>query len=334
MTKLADWLQRIWYGQTQPIGLLPLSYLFRAAVSLRRLAYLKGWKRSERLPVPVIVVGNLTVGGTGKTPLTIWLAEFLRVSGLKPGIISRGYDGRRQDKPLAVFADTDPDEAGDEPVLIARRTGCPVYVFASRAEAGKALLAATDCNILIADDGLQHYALARDIEIAVVDGDRRFGNGACLPAGPLREPLERLGEVDMIVGRGEAQDGEYQMALKGEEAVSLTDENMRRPLAFFADTNVRAVAGIGFPARFFAGLKSAGLEIETREFPDHHRYLPEELGLDEGIPVLMTEKDAVKCLRFARANCWYVPVRAHLPPEFGNKLLQLLKAKRDGQKTA
>ena len=333
--KLADWLQSRWYGQTPPLGLVPFSSLFRGIVALRRMAYGRGWKSSQRLPVPVIVVGNLTVGGTGKTPLTIWLVEFLKASGYKPGVISRGYGGRKQAKPLAVNADSDPAEAGDEPVLIAKRTACPVYVFSRRAQAGRALLAENDCDVLIADDGLQHYALARDVEIAVVDGVRRFGNGLCLPAGPLREPVERLAEVDLTVCRGEPREGEFGMVLTCGDAVNLADETQAKPLAEFLGLKLRAVAGIGHPQGFFADLKAAGLSFEERAFPDHHRFVPEDLGPDDGACVLMTEKDAVKCRGFACERLWYVPLRAQLPPAFGETVLQLLKkVKPDGQKAA
>jgi len=333
-SSLSAWLQNQWYGASPPWGLVPLSYLFRRLVALRRLAYAKGWKPSQRMPVPVIVVGNLTVGGTGKTPLTLWLVEFLRGSGYRPGVISRGYGGRKQAKPLRVTADTDPAEAGDEPVLIARRTGCPVVVFPRRAEAGLALLAGYDCDVLIADDGLQHYALARDVEIAVVDGARRFGNGLCLPAGPLREPVGRLAEADLVVYRGSPQAGGYAMELDCGEAVSLSDASVTKPLSAFAGQRLRAIAGIGHPQGFFAMLKAAGLSFEERPFPDHHRFSPEDLGPDDGSLVLMTEKDAVKCRGFAKDGLWAVPLRARLPAEFGETVLQLLKVKRDGQKTA
>ncbi len=332
--KLAAWLQRRWYEPFAPLLLVPLSWLFRAAVALRRLAYRRGWKSARRLPVPVIVAGNLTVGGAGKTPLAIWLAEFLAAAGYKPGVISRGYGGCKRAEPLAVFPESDPFEAGDEPVLIARRTGRPVYVFSRRAEAGRALLAATDCDVLIADDGLQHYALARDVEIVVVDGERGFGNGYCLPAGPLREPIERLSEADLIVRRGEPREGEYLMTLVGDEAVNLADESLRKPLAGFVGVKLCAVAGIGNPGSFFTHLRKAGLDFEERPFPDHHRYRPEDLRFGDDVTVLMTEKDAVKCQGIAGERFWYVPVRAELPPEFGERLLQLLKARGDGQETA
>jgi len=331
---LANWLQNQWYGQRPPLGLVPFSGLFRGVVALRRLAYRQGWKPSQHLPVPVIVVGNLTVGGTGKTPLTIWLVEFLKASGYKPGVVSRGYGGRKQAKPVAVTADSDPAEVGDEPVLIAQRTGCPVFVFPYRAEAGRVLLAENDCDILLADDGLQHYALARDLEIAVVDGERRFGNGLCLPAGPLREPVERLAEVDLIVCRGQAREGEYPLALHCDQAVSLADPHLTKPLAEFVGQKLRAVAGIGHPQRFFADLKLAGLSVEERGFPDHHSFSADDLGPDDGTPILMTEKDAVKCRNFASERLWAVPLRAQLPPAFGETVLQLIKVKCDGQKTA
>ena len=332
---LADWLQSRWYDEKPPLGLVPLSGLFRGIVALRRMAYRRGWKQARRLPVPVVVVGNLSVGGTGKTPLAIWLVEFLKASGYKPGVVSRGYGGRKQAKPLAVTADSDPAEAGDEPVLIARRTACPVYVFPRRFEAGRALLSDNDCDILIADDGLQHYALARDVEIAVVDGGRRFGNGQCLPAGPLREPAGRLAEVDLVVCRGAPRPGEFGMALACGEAVNLADPSIKKPLADFIGVKLRAIAGIGHPQRFFAELRAAGLSFEERAFPDHHRFGPEDLGPDDGAQIVMTEKDAVKCRGFANGRLWAVPLRAQLPPAFGETVLQLLKkVKPDGQKAA
>jgi len=332
---LQDRLERLWYERMYPPSWLrPASALFGRVVALRRLAYRRGWKKSEGLPVPVIVVGNLTVGGTGKTPLVIWLAEFLSRSGYRPGVVSRGYGGARHERPSVVHAQSEPKWAGDEPVLIARRTGRPVCVHANRVEAGRTLLATQDCDVLIADDGLQHYALARDIEIAVVDGERRFGNGALLPAGPLREPVERLREVDFVVTRNRPGIGEYEMLLAGDEAVSLNDPNRRKPLAALAETPVHAVAGIGNPGRFFDFLRQAGLTVMTHPYPDHHAFAADDLRFGDALPVLMTEKDAVKCRALADARHWYLPVTAQLPPAFGENLLNLLKAKHDGRKTA
>lgn len=328
---LAGWLQRQWYAPHPSPLLIPPSWLFRAAVALRRAAYRRGWRKSEKLSKPVIVVGNLTVGGVGKTPLTIWLVEYLASVGFKPGVVSRGYGGSHRGPPLPVHADSDPAVAGDEPVLIARRTGVPVYVCRRRAEAGRALLAATDCDLIVADDGLQHYGLSRDVEIAVIDGDRRFGNGACLPAGPLREPRERLAEADLIVSRGAEGVDEFCLTLELGDAVNLADETLKRPLTEFAGVEqLYAVAGIGYPERFFANLKAAGLSFRERPFPDHHPFCLRDLEFGPGAEVLMTEKDAVKCRGFACERFWYVPLRGRLPDAFGEKLAQLLKAKRNG----
>jgi tetraacyldisaccharide 4'-kinase len=333
--RLSSWLQTEWYDKAAPNPLLlPLEKVFRRAAELRRRAYREGRKTAAKLPVPVIVVGNLTVGGTGKTPLVIWLAGFLKTQGFRPGIVSRGYGGAVGRKPLAVGPATDPRRAGDEPVLIAQRTGCPVCVFPKRAEAARALLANGGCDIVIADDGLQHYALARDIEIAVVDGTRRFGNGHCLPAGPLREPPERLRSVDLVVYSGDAAADGYAMSLDGGEAVNLRDEILRRPLETFANGPLYALAGLGDPRRFFAHLERFGLAFDGRAFPDHHAYRKEDLEFAGGAPLLMTEKDAVKCRALAEPGHWYVPVEARLPTAFGEHLSTLLKAKRDGQKTA
>lgn len=332
---LQRYAQKLWYGREQAAPWLqPLSGLFGRAVALRKLAYARGWKKAERLPVPVIVVGNLTVGGVGKTPLVIWLAEFLARAGYKPGVISRGYGGVRLNEPCRVDAQSNPRHFGDEPVLIAKRTGVPVCVYHQRADAGRLLLAETDCDLLIADDGLQHYALARDVEIAVIDGERRFGNGALLPAGPLREPVERLAEVDLIVTRNRPLAGEYEMKLIGGEAVNLLEPSLRKPLVDFIGGPVYAVAGIGYPDRFFDDLRRAGLTVEAHPYPDHYAYTVADLDFDDELPVLMTEKDAVKCASFAGAHHWIVPVAAELPPAFGETLLQLLKAKCDGRKTA
>jgi tetraacyldisaccharide 4'-kinase len=331
--RLIGWLQREWYEKPQPNPVLtPFEALFRQVVKLRRWLYRQGLKRVSHFPVPIIVVGNLTVGGTGKTPLVIWLAQFLREKGFKPGIVSRGYGASLGRRPLQVSENSDAHAVGDEPVLIVRRTGCPVFVFPERAEAAKVLLERTDCDIILSDDGLQHYALSRDLEIAVVDGVRRFGNGRCLPAGPLREPVERLNSVDLRIYSGKTPPNEYGMSLVGEMAVNVQDEGLKKPLRSFAGIALCAIAGIGNPKGFFSHLRNFGLEFDWREFPDHHKYRSEDLGFAQSHPVLMTEKDAVKCRAFATANFWYVPVEARLPTKFGENLLTLLKAKCNGPK--
>ncbi len=314
--------------------LQPLSGLFRAVVWLRRRAYRGGLLKVHKLSVPVIVVGNITVGGTGKTPLVAWLAGFLKEAGYAPGIVMRGYGGKARHWPQQVRPDSDPVVVGDEAVLLARHSQCPMAVGPDRAAAAQALIEHHACTVIIADDGLQHYALARDIEILVIDGVRRFGNGMCLPAGPLREPLSRLKEVDLVVTNGLAGRQEYPMKMVGGVARRLNDPLSECPLAQFAGQTVHAVAGIANPLRFFTSLRNAGLRIVEHPFPDHHAFKPEDVSFEDGAPVLMTEKDAVKCRRFARDHDWYVPVAAQPDPRLGERILTLLKGKTHGQEAA
>lgn len=321
-------LDRLWYGRSLlSLLLAPLGLLYGVLMRLRRLAYRVGYLRSTRVAVPVIVIGNVAVGGTGKTPLVIWLAEGLRRAGRRPGIVSRGYGGGARDWPRAVTADSDPREVGDEPVLIARRSGCPVMVDPNRVRAAEALLATRRCDIVIADDGLQHYALARDIEIAVVDAVRRHGNGRCLPAGPLREPLTRLRAVDLVMVNGGARAAECNFQLVGDVAVSLGSRQAPRPLADFSGQTVHAVAGIGRPERFFEHLRAHGLLVITHAFPDHHAFGAADILFDDHLPVLMTEKDAVKCRGFAAAVHWYVPVSARVDDACERRMRQLLETR-------
>ncbi|HEX7916961.1 tetraacyldisaccharide 4'-kinase [Rudaea sp.] len=314
---LAQRLPEIWYdAEPSPFWLRAFVPVYRGLRALHRVPYAFGWKKPQRLPVPVIVVGNLTVGGTGKTPLVIALVEALRARGRKPGVISRGYGGAADSAEL-LDAGNDAARVGDEPVLIRAATGVPVAVGRDRASAGRLLLANHDCDVLVADDGLQHLALSRDVEICVIDGERRFGNGLLLPAGPLREPLSRLDSIDFrICNGGEVQAGEVPMQLIGDTAVSLRDAGVQKPLRDFAGRRVHAVAGIGNPARFFAMLRSVGIEVVEHAFADHHAYAAGDLEFGDDAPVLMTAKDAVKCRAFARANCWQVPVRTNLPQAF------------------
>lgn len=314
---VADDLQQRWYEPDAPPAwwTLPLAALYGSVTGLRRWLYRRCWLRSVNLPVPVVVVGNVVAGGAGKTPLTIALVEGLRTRGMKPGVVSRGYGGTAG-TPMLLDAQPDPAVVGDEPALIKLRTGAPVAVGADRPGAARLLLD-QGVDLIVADDGLQHYTLARDLEICVVDGKRRFGNGRLLPAGPLREPVSRLREVDFVVcNGGEPQDGEVPMTLALGDAVSLGEPAQHRPLSAFAGRSVHGVAGIGHPMRFFEALRAHGVDVVEHAFPDHHRHAVQDLDFGDDLPVLMTEKDAVKCRAFAKPGWWGVPVTAQLPESF------------------
>lgn len=304
------------------LALLPLAGLFYLLTQARRALYRRGLLRALRLPVPVIVVGNLSVGGSGKSPLVVWLAQRLKAAGYRPGILSRGYGGRAAHWPQAVGPDSDPRLVGDEPVMIARLSGCPLFVAPDRVAAGRALLAAHPCDLLIADDGLQHYRLARDLEIAVIDGERRYGNGLPLPAGPLREPMSRLRAVRWRVAKGRAAPGEVPMAYRLGNARALARPEESRPLATFAGGRVHAIAGIGHPQAFFAQLRGLGLDLTEHPFPDHHAFHADEIRFDDANPVLMTHKDAVKCETLTGPQHWYVPLQAELPEAFAEEVLR------------
>jgi tetraacyldisaccharide 4'-kinase len=328
---LARWAQDIWYKDPFiGVWLCPLGFLFSDLVRFRKFLYRLGLLKTQAVPVPVIIVGNITVGGTGKTPLVIWLTRLLMEAGYRPGIISRGYGGTAKSWPQRVDANSSAERVGDEALLLAKQTGCPMAVGPLRADAAKLLLTQTDCDVIVSDDGLQHYALARTIEIAVIDGERRFGNGYCLPAGPLREPIERLQSVDFrVVNGGEAEDNEFSMRLAGDNAINLAT-GRQKPLQDFSTTECHALAGIGNPERFFKLLGAAGVSFTTRSFPDHYKFAPHDIEFNDDKPVLMTEKDAVKCTAFAGPQHWYVPVKAVLTPEFSERLLNLLKTKHNG----
>jgi len=336
-------LAKLWYGRPGVLAALltPFSWLFAAIIAVRRAAYRAGVLRAHRASVPVVVVGNLSVGGTGKSPLVAWLVLRLRERGVRAGILSRGY-GARIDGALRVEPDTDPRAAGDEAVMLAQLTQAPVVVAPRRA-AGVALLEAAGVDLIVCDDGLQHLALARDLEIVVIDAQRGFGNGRLLPAGPLRELPSRLATVDFVVVQGARVDatgtdvprawqgwhGTFGMQLTLQAAQPLrTDtraasinESSARPLAEFVGARVHAVAGIGNPTRFFAALRAAGLAPIEHPFPDHHVFRATDLEFGDTAPVLMTAKDAVKCRAFADARCWQVPAAAQVEPDDGCALL-------------
>ena len=328
-------LEEIWFGKHPArVVLAPCGWLFRAVAWARRTAYASGLIGVYRAPVPVIVVGNISIGGTGKTPLVIWLAQKLLEYGFKPGIVARGYRGAARSWPQQVRADSDPVAVGDEAVLLARRSGLPVAVGPNRSADIAALLKHAKVNIIVCDDGLQHYALARDIEIAVLDGVRRFGNGACLPAGPLREPATRLDQVDLIVTNGLAARGEFPMRYTATQAHRVGAPGDCIALAAFPTKDVHAVAAVGNPEGFFALLKRNGFKVTPHVFADHHRFVREDLVFDDDLPVLMTEKDAVKCEQFGDRRLWYVPIDAELPDVFERRFKALLKQVFHGQKAA
>ena len=324
---LATRLVAAWYSpRLTPLTLplVPLSVLFAGAVALRRALYRIGLLRSQRLPVPVVVVGNITVGGSGKTPLVAALAGALAARGWRPGIVSRGY-GRRKgpggEAPLLVAHDSDPALAGDEPVLLAR-AGFPVAVASDRVAAANALLAAhPECNVIVADDGLQHLRLARDVEIAVMDAARGFGNGWRLPAGPLREAPDRLAAADAVVALcregaapPQAWPGAFVMTLAGEVFHRVNAPDVTAGADAFGGAGVHALAGIGDPERFFAQLRALGVDVVAHPLPDHHAFSAADLALPGASAILMTEKDAVKCGSLADDRCWYLPVRARTDP--------------------
>jgi len=337
-SNLESILTRAWLRRGPlALALWPLSLPFRGLAALRRLLFRAGVLASERLPVPVIVVGNIFIGGTGKTPLTIWLVEQLRAAGLKPGVISRGHGGEGDTGPREVLSGSSAREVGDEPLLIAGRTGCPVVVGRRRAEAGRYLLERhPEVDVLVTDDGLQHYALQRDVELVLFDG-RGIGNGWTLPAGPLREPPSRRRDFTVVntpeltpLLAAAVGGRPYQMQLAGTWAEQLRDPRRRLPLAELAATmagkRIVAAAGIGNPGRFFAMLKAAGVQIRELPLPDHHDFLDDPFeGLDVDL-ILITEKDAVKCRQLEHLNndprLWVVPVTAQIDPALAAQIVE------------
>lgn len=305
--------------------LLPFSGLFRVLVAIRFFLYRIHLLKKTNYPVPVIVVGNLTVGGTGKTPFVIWLADYLQKKGYRPGIVSRGVGGKKWMAPYWVDRDAAASEVGDEALLLARKTHCPMVVCVHRVLAVNELLEKTNCNVVLSDDGLQHYSMGRKIEIAVVDSKRQFGNGLMLPAGPLREPLKRLNTVDLVVANGSVEKGE-QMVLEGDTVHSLLAPDKKMALSAFKNQTVHAIAAIGHPERFFSSLRKNGIQLIEHIFPDHYLYEQDDIYFPDNLPVIMTEKDAVKCMAFADQRHWCLPVEAHMSPGVSAKISSLLEA--------
>jgi tetraacyldisaccharide 4'-kinase len=332
-SSLESTLTRAWLRRGPlAVALWPLSLLFRLLASLRAAAFRAGILTSERLPVPVVVVGNIFIGGTGKTPLTIWLAQQLRAAGMRPGVISRGHGGAEA-PPREVLPTSRAQDVGDEPLLIAGRAGCPVVVGRRRAQAGRRLLELhPDVDVLIADDGLQHYALARDVEVVLFDG-RGVGNGWTLPAGPLREAPSRRRDFTVVNApeitpelAAALQGRPWQMRLAGDHAERLMDAGERVPLAQLRGRRVLAAAGIGNPGRFFAMLRAAGLTIAELPLPDHHDFLDDPFGAVDADVILVTEKDAVKCRQLEHINndprLWVVPVGAQIDAALAAQIVE------------
>lgn len=330
------WLHRIWYegGKSYQV-LLPLSGIYWLLITLRRCLYGMGILGRHRAIVPVIIVGNITAGGTGKTPVTIWLTRELRERGFNPGIVSRGYGGSRSDSSMRVDGASDPGVVGDEPVLLARRTGCPVVVDSNRVRAAQ-MLVDDGVNVVVADDGLQHYRLERTYEICVIDGARGLGNRFLLPAGPLRETVDRLSEVDQVLVNGRInEDAEHttaveQNAIEFELAaneVSRLNGSLTRPIEGFAGTTVHGVAAIGNPGRFFDMLRAHGMQVIEHAFQDHARLDPDDLKFGDDFEVLMTEKDAVKIDAALSDKYWTVPVDLHIDPVVSGPWLEQIESR-------
>lgn len=324
--RLTGLFNAIWYGGNPLAWLLwPVALLYRTAVVLRRALYGWGMLRAVDPGVPLVVVGNITVGGTGKTPCVVWLAQALTKRGLSVGIVTRGYGGRALEWPQWVTRDSDPGQVGDEPVLLAHRTESPVAAGSDRVAAAKFLLNRRTVDVLLADDGLQHYRLGRRFEIGIVDGLRGLGNGFCLPAGPLREPSGRLDCVDaIVVNSGDWGHGDvYRAAPVPVRVVRLAD-GATRDLDDFKGNEVHAVAGIGHPERFFSLLERSGVTVDQRPLSDHATIREPDLSFDDAAPVLITEKDAVKCRSFAPGNVWAVIVDLAFEGDDGDRLMELL----------
>ncbi len=327
-------LENHWYRSSLSgltMLLWPLSWLFHFMVALRRFFYRSHIKKTIHFTAPVIVVGNITVGGTGKTPFVIWLADLLEKKGYRVGIVSRGVGGKKLRRPYWVNGNTDPAIVGDEALLLVRRTHCPMVVCVDRVLAVKELLQKTNCNMVISDDGLQHYRMGRVIEIAVIDGERCFGNEKMLPAGPLREPLARLNYVDLIIMNGAPnkkiffkRDVAF-MQFQGDTLFSLKNPGDTKSLAYFQQKEVHAIAGIGNPERFFSLLREHQIQVIPHVFPDHYLYQRDDLDFEDGLPVLMTEKDAVKCIEFSNQQDWYLPVTAQVEDHVKEIIINLLR---------
>lgn len=312
-----------WYRRSLLGYLLwPLSLLYQCVVLSRRLLYRVGIFKIYRAPVPVVVIGNISVGGTGKTPLLIHLCKLLQAQGLQPGVVSRGYKGRASHYPQLVTLDSNPRESGDEPCLIARETGCPVVVDPRRARGCEFLLHRHACDVILSDDGLQHLSLGREVEIAVVDAERQAGNGFCLPAGPLRESIDRLKQVDFVIEHGETEAVSSGMQLVPSAFID-AKTGERLPLDYFKNQKIHGVAGIGNPSRFFTSLQNLGCEVIPHRFADHHDYQESDIASLLDYPIVMTSKDMIKCAKIKlNMPIYYLEVRVRLNGDFEKIIIQ------------
>jgi tetraacyldisaccharide 4'-kinase len=341
-------LTKLWYRDTAGPSLLqPLSWLYATAIRVRATAYARRWLTTHHVDKPVVVVGNLTVGGTGKTPLVIWLARHLTERGLRVGIVSRGYGSEAAEAPRQVNETSNWQDVGDEPLLLYRSTQCITLIGRDRVAAAQALVT-RGVDVIVSDDGLQHLRLARDCEIVVIDGTRGFGNGRMLPAGPLREPVSHVADADIVVINGAAEHSSLrrvssikagpiearalQMTLLPGDAVRLDGRGPPRSLEAFRGRSIHAVAGIGNPARFFRDLRARGLDVVEHAFPDHHPFAAHDLSFGDDLPVLMTEKDAVKCASFADPRLWSVPTTATFSEAQARELLDHVMRKIESRR--
>ena len=338
-------IEKVWYSKNiVSVLLIPLSWIYVSFIRLRSLLYTSGFFSITKINAPVIIVGNIVVGGSGKTPLVIWLSKYFKKKGFSPGVVSRGYGGAYKSHTEFVKPTSDPFLVGDEPVLIARNTYCPVVVAKKRAKAAKELVEKHKCNIIISDDGIQHYSLDRDIEIVVVDGERTFGNSYCLPAGPCREPKTRpffeanfivntfrgckeisnsglINQLELTYNRmGLAPKPITIMRYNYKELSSVTTPSKTLSASDLQGKPVHAVAGIHDPTHFFTYLRNQKLDLIIHHFPDHHNFTEKDIKFNDNLPVVMTEKDAVKCLKFSDSRHWYMPVKAELDELFANTL--------------
>ncbi len=335
MRKLfSHWLNKIWYEDVYiATWFTAVNMLFVDAVRFRKFLYRLGIFQQTKLPVPVIIIGNLTVGGTGKTPVVLSIAQYLQQQGYNIGIISRGYGGNSNKEARLVTANSSTQQVGDEAIMLYKNLKCPIAVSSQRVQAAELILNTHACEILLSDDGLQHYALQRDIEILVIDGERRFGNGYCLPFGPLREPAERTQTVDFILlNGGTIEDQEIPLTTHINTAVNLKTA-ATKPLTELTAQPYHALAGIGNPNKFFQALAAYAPAYKNHIFPDHHKFTNTDINFNDLKPILMTEKDAVKCSAFATEQHWFVPLKTELPEHFFQQLLTLLKSKTHGHKT-